>query len=199
MKTVVRVMDETALPRPSTGDLDLDNLPERLDDLTLAELEKIAAAPLPALLTCDERTFGQILRMMLAALPRRQADDISGELFVAAYERQLGHMSRPQAEYMMDKALRTCRWFPTIAECLELAGDWRRRDAHTERQAAARRLLSREISARQHDRTRWVLGGREDAMSQEGIDAMPEELRRLGLKCGALVYDQAGKIVANCE
>lgn len=199
MKTVMRVMDETALPRLSTGDLDLDSLPERLDDFTLAEVEKIAAAPLPALPTCDERTFGQILRMMLAALPRRQADDISGELFVAAYERQLGHMSRPQAEHMMDKALRTCRWFPTIAECLELAGDWRRRDDATARKGKAQALASGEYRERHRDKTSWVLDGRQEAMSQEGIDAMPEELKRIGIKCGALIYDGAGKVVANPE
>lgn len=196
MKTEIRLMDATALPRLSTGDLDLDSLPERLDDLTLAEVEKVAATPLPGLPICDDRTFGQILRMMLAALPRRQADDISGELFVAAYERQLGHMSKPQAEYMMDKALRTCRWFPTIAECLELACDWTRRDEAIIRQVKARRLAEREHSERQQDRFTWKLEMMEP-ITQARIDAMPEELQCLGIKCGSLIRDAGGKVVPN--
>lgn len=134
--------------------------------------------------------------MMLAALPRRQADDISGELFVAAYERQLGNMSRSQAEYMMDKALRSCRWFPTIAECLELAGDWRRRDVHTERQARARALYSREMSERASDRTGWKLETR-GGVTQEAVDTMPEELKRLGVACGALIRTPDGQFVVN--
>jgi len=153
----------------------------------------MAAAPLPALPTCDERTFGQILRMMLATLPRRQSDDVSGELFVAAYERQLGHMSKLQAEYMMDKALRTCRWFPTIAECLELAGDWRRRDDAVAQQARARSVYQNEMQLRARDERGW-----NDAssmlMTQKQVDDMLPELQRIGLKCGALYTDDQGVV-----
>jgi hypothetical protein len=159
----------------------------------LAEVEKIAAAPLPDLPICDERTFGQILRMMLAALPRRQADDISGELFVAAYERQLGHMSKPQAEYMMDKALRTCRWFPTIAECLELAGDWTRRDAAVIRREKARAIYREEMHQRDRDLRGWSEAS-SMLMTQKQVDQMPPELQRIGIKCGALYTDEAGVV-----
>lgn len=157
-------------------------------------LHQVAYSPLPALPTCDSKTFGQVLRMMLAALPRRQADDVSGELFVAAYERQLGHISRPQAEYLLDKALRTCRWFPTIAECHELLSGWTRSDEHTARAARARSMILSEERARKDDEWRWS----EKAsmiMTQEQVDAMQPELHRIGLKCGALYIDEAtGKI-----
>ena len=78
------------------ADLDLTAMPERLDDAMLAEVEALANLPLPALPNCDSRSFRQALRMMLAALPRRQSDDVSGELFVEAYERQLRHLAKPQ-------------------------------------------------------------------------------------------------------
>lgn len=136
--------------------------------------------------------------MMLAALPRRQADDISGELFVAAYERQLGHMSRPQAEHMMDKALKTCRWFPTIAECLELAGDWCRCDVHTERLAKARAIATRERVRRENERLTRNPDG-QVPFTQEAVDTMPEELKRLGVKCGALIVDADGNYIINKE
>lgn len=193
MKTEIRLIAETVLPRLSTGDLDLGKLPERLDDAALAEVQAIASAPLPELPKCDARTFGQVLRMMLAALPRRQADDISGELFVAAYERQLGHLSHPQAEYLLDRALNKCRWFPTIAECHELLSDWRRRDDAVIRQNRARSLAEAEYRARRLDERGWEQA-RSMLMTQQQVDAMPAELQRIGLKCGALYQDETGKI-----
>lgn len=159
----------------------------------MKEVAKVARSELPRLPACDSKTFGQVLRMMLAALPRRQADDVSGELFVAAYERQLGHMSKPQLQYMMDKALRTCRWFPTIAECFELASGWVRKDEHTERQRQAEILFTKENHARAHDEYRWST---ESAMlmTQKMVDNMPPELHRIGLKCGALYKDNEGVV-----
>jgi len=183
----------TELPRLSTGDLDLTRLPERLTDNQLSAVLAVAEGSLPTVSPCDDRTFGQALRMMLAALPRRQADDLSGELFVAAYQRSLGHLSKPQVEYLLDKSLRTCRWFPTIAECLELLEEWRRDDEHTRRRALARKMFNAEHRARQEDDLRW---GQESQMlmTQEHVDRMPETLKQIGLKCGALYEDDDGKI-----
>src|SRR5690606_12106033 len=80
----------TESPKLSTADLDLTALPARLDEETLEAVRSIANSPLPPLPPCDNQYFSQCLRMMLAVLPRRQADDIAGELFVAAYEQALG-------------------------------------------------------------------------------------------------------------
>ena len=168
-------------------------MPDRLDDDLMAKVASIAKAELPRLPACDVKSFGQMLRMMLSALPRRQADDISGELFVAAYERQLGHMSKPHLEYMMDKALRQCKWFPTIAECFELASGWVRRDEATERQKQAHRLFERENNARIADQYQWTQKSAM-LMTQRMVDDMAPELQRIGLKCGALYKDKTGKV-----
>ena len=128
--------------------------------------------------------------MMLSALPRRHADDISGELFAEAYARKLGGLNKPQVEYLLDKALERCRWFPTIAECLEIVSEWTRRDEYTRRKAKAVELAMREEMRRKEDARRSA--GR--SLTQEGVDNLCPELRAMGLKCGALV-EREGKVV----
>ena len=180
------------LPRLSTGELDLDRMPERLNDVMMQALKEEVSFPIPDLPTCDRKTFNQVLRMMLAALPRRQADDISGELFVAAYERQLGHINRSQAEYLLDKSLQTCKWFPTIAECLELLEGWRRNDEHVLRRAKIKGMMAREINTR--NSINWPKV-EVPKITQEAVDAMSPELIRMGLTCGALYKDEkTGKV-----
>lgn len=186
---------ETALPVPSTDDLDLTTLPERLDDAMLARVKAIAEAPLPTLPPCDDRRFNQCLRVLLAVLPKRTSDELSGELFVAAYQRQLGHMPAAQISFLADKATERCRWFPTIAECLEIASEWRRWDDDTKRKAEAGRLLRAEERARWSDERQWH---REHqglySISQEDVDEMSEPMIRIGLKCGALERGEDGKV-----
>ena len=199
----IQVVDETtgtALPRLLTDDLDLTRLPERLDDLQLAEVREIAEATLPTLPASDERTFGQALRMMLAALPRRNADDVSGELFVAAYERQLGHLNRSQVEFLMDKALQRCRWFPTIAECLEIVGEWRRDDEPARRKASAALIVSRENRERNKDweARQWRESLQRD-LTQDDLARMLPSIRELALRSGALRIDENGAVVLNAR
>ena len=159
----------------------------------LEAIKELALEPLPDLPTCDSKTFGQVLRMMLAVLPRRQADDMSGELFVAAYERQLGYISKPQAEYMMDKALATCRWFPTIAECIEILQGWHRSDGETAKRSELAALVVKENNARNKDQWEWR-ARKAEPITQEMVDCMSEQLLGIGLKCGALAKDKDGTI-----
>ena len=176
------------------ADLDLTAMPERLDDAMLAEVEALANLPLPALPNCDSRSFRQALRMMLAALPRRQSDDVSGELFVEAYERQLRHLAKPQIEYLLDQSLSRCRWFPTIAECNEIVGEWRREDEQVQRRLEAANMARRERYARS---TEFAHGERNpsEPLTQDEIDAMSPDMQRIGLACGALV-ERNGKFKA---
>lgn len=140
--------------------------------------------------------------MMLAALPRRQADDISGELFVAAYQRQLAHLSEPQVQFLCDRALQTCRWFPTIAECLEIVGQFRRDDEAVHRKRRASTLVAREKNSRWYDRQEWRRL-KTPEMTQEMVDAMSPEMKRMGITCGALYEDSEGvvrpSVVTPCD
>lgn len=150
---------EMVLLAPSTDDLDLTTLPGRLSDSMMARVEAIARSPLPPLPPCDSRHFGQSLRMMLAVLPRRSADDLTGELFVAAYERQLSEYPAPAISFLCDEAIRTRKWFPTVAECIEILGEWRRYDAETRRRSDAWMAWGRERRLRnereQADAVSW--------------------------------------------
>lgn len=185
---------EMVWQRPSTDDLGLTTLPDRLDDAMLARVEAISRSPLPVLPSCDSRLFAQSLRMMLAVLPRRQADDLSGELFVAAYERQIGHYPDDAITYLCDQAIRSCKWFPTVAECLDILTGWRRSDAATERQWEARRLANREKNLRWQDDLAARRAETPPPITQEAIASMTPELIRLGLGCGALVRDDEGNV-----
>ena len=130
------------------ADLDLESLPERLDDTQMAAVKKIADAPLPSLPPCGDRHLLQCLRGMLAVLPRQNSDDVAGELFVEMYRRQLGEHPADAITYMVDQSTRNCRRFPTIAECLEILSGWRRWDADTMRRQAAHVRYYREKAAR---------------------------------------------------
>lgn len=132
--------------------------------------------------------------MMLAVLPRQSTDEVGGELFVAAYQRKLGHLPTAAINFLADKAMERCRWFPTIAECLEILEDWRRDDEHTRRKFQAHRIAQAEAHARSKDKYDWSSKS-STMMTQAQVDAMTPELHRIGLTCGALVRDETGKIV----
>lgn len=166
------------LLRRSTGNLrlmDLSNLPDRLDDMTLAAVREIADCPLPVLQPCSDRHFIQCFRVMSACLPRRAVDDLAGELMVAAYRRMLGHHTEAAINFMTEEVHRTCRWFPTIAECLEILGRWRRNDEAMIRRNRAGSLVRREVQAR-YDEAMARLAARE--LMQDEIDALPEGWKR---------------------
>lgn len=171
-------------PSPSTDNLDLTTLPERLDDETLARVTAIAEAPLPPLPTCDSQVFAQSLRMMLAVLPKRQSDEVSGELFVVAYQRALSGYPKAAIRHLCDKAIETCRWFPTVAECLEILSTWRRTDEAVLRRAKAERLARNERAARSS--IPWTATSA-FRVNQSDIDTMAPQMIELGLSCGALV------------
>lgn len=168
---------------------DLDNLPERLDDRQLAMVEAMAAEPLPTLPPCDERHFVKCLRAMLAVLPKQNTDDLGGELFVELYRRQLGEYPREAISYMVERVTAKCRWFPTIAECLEVLQNWRRNDDAVMRQRKAQSLAFRERDARRTEQM-----GEAEPMTQEQVDSLTPSLRRIGLSLGYLVAGEDGTI-----
>lgn len=179
-------------PPLSTVELSLADLPDRLDDTTLAALETIARSPLPRLPACDERHFAQCLRMMLAVLPRQQIDEVGGELFVECYRRQLAEWPDEAISFLAAQATGTCRWFPTIAECREIMQGWRRSDEATARRNHAAALASRERNHRFAE-TRPpppVLRN----LTQADVDMMNPEMIRIGLGCGALVQNNDGSV-----
>lgn len=179
----------TVLSLHSTADL--SNLPSRLTDQQLAMVEAIAAEPLPTLPPCDERHFNKCLRLMLAVLPKQKTDELGGELFVEAYRRQLGKYPNEAISYLTERVTATCKWFPTIAECLEILSGWQRRDDAVMRRSKAKDLIYRERDAR---RTDAIEARDPQPMTQAEVDNLPATLREIGLKLGYLRKDEFGQV-----
>ena len=196
-KIQVNAQPSQALPPRLIDDLDLMNLPQRLDDQTLERVQAIACAPLPAPKPCDERHLNKCLRIMLSVLPRQMSDELTGELFVAAYQRKLGEFSDEAISYMTDKALGDCRWFPTIAECIELASQAPRTD-----EAVRRKIMAQQIAAAEKTcRTEWEDKPKQRGpkLSQGEIDRMTTEMLELGLSCGILTRTDDGKVIERLD
>lgn len=160
---------ETASTQLSTVAF-LTNLPARLDDHMLAQVEAIANAPLPALPTCSSEHMAKCLKT-LAILPRQAIDAAKGELAVRLYERKLGHLPAAAMSYLADQALERCEWYPTIAECLKIAGEWQRSDEPVQAKARAQALARRERETRMDEAMTALQRGELD---DEAVNAWPE-------------------------
>lgn len=158
--------------------------PPRLDDRQIAALRPVADAPLPALIPCEQDHLNKCVAVLDAALPRRNTDDVSGSLMAAAYRRKLGHMPKEQIDFLSNAILERCRWFPTIAECLEIAGEWERQDARDK--ARARNLIEREMQARFEDAMRRLRFGQ---IEQAEVDGWPERWKEIAVTRGDLHGD----------
>ncbi|MED5545781.1 MAG: hypothetical protein VYD90_11070 [Pseudomonadota bacterium] len=148
----------------------------RLSDSQLAAAEAVAAAPLPALELADDQFFLQCLRIM-DTLPRQKTDDLTGELRLQAYEIAIGSRPKDAMEFLVSQALRTCRFFPSPFECIEILGRWERNDDALRERRRADAAARSERSARYNEAmTRLATG----EATQDEIDAMPDRWKRIG-------------------
>ncbi len=144
---------------------------------------------MPAPEPCTERHFNQCLRILLAALPKRNSDEVSGELLISAYQRKLGSFCRDQISYLSDKALERCEWFPTIAECLAIIGEWKRNDEALRLQERAKGVVLWDRQRRFDDVMCQLADG---SYSQDQIDAMPDSWKVVGETRGYLWANDDG-------
>jgi len=118
---------------------------------------------------------------MQAALPMRSTDDDGGKLMAATYARMLGHHSREALLFMAEQAVAMCKWFPTIAECGEIIGTWRRTDDAVEAKRIATAMVATIARQRretaQEAQATALTAIRNGRMSQAEFDALPETTR----------------------
>lgn len=50
-------------------------------------------------------------------LPKRNTDDVGGELMAKGFHRMLGHLTETEMGWLTEMVLEECQWFPTVAEC----------------------------------------------------------------------------------
>lgn len=178
----------TGSPQPSTKALKhwLDTLPARLSDTALATLETIASSPLPVLAPCDEAHFLQGLRILYASLPKRPTDKLSGKLMAEGYKLKLLHLPCEAIDHMVTIGLES-RFFPSIAECLEIVSRWTRADAVMKAKAEGRARAERH--ARLDETMRRFACGTVD---QASLDAMPERTKQIAETRGFIRSDNQG-------
>jgi hypothetical protein len=155
-------------------------LPARLDDDTLARVEAFAASPLAPLPDCDDDHFAKCFRV-IALLPRRQADEVKGELQFGVYRKILAGWPGAAMSFLTETAARECKFFPTTNECLSILRRWERGDAQA--RSIARTIAGREWQARFGEAMRAMQYG---DLDQAAIDALPEEWRKAGEAKGYL-------------
>lgn len=172
-----------ASPAPSTANLDLMTLPARLDDETLAMVEAVAKAPLAPLPPCSDGKFVAAMRYLASSLPSKAQDDLGGEMRINAYRRTLGGYSEDAISYLTGEALRTCKWFPTIAECIEIIGRWTRNDDALRNKRRAEVIARNERQARLDETMAALERG---DLSGEQIAALPERFIDIGLTRGLI-------------
>lgn len=169
------------LTKPSQV-LDLENLPKRLDDRTLALLKEISDSPLPAPVRADDEHFAKCLRSM-AILPGRKEDEISGKLRHKLYSAKLQSFSNEALSYLVSKVLDQCQWFPSIAECLAILRTWPSREVAEQRQSKANVLFQAEMQTRLNEALQQLSTR---SLDQAAIDAMPVKTKRIAAEKGYL-------------
>lgn len=172
----------------------LKGLPQILTDEQFAQVKAIAKAPLPSPARIGDKAFEQALMMMATSLARRNTDPELGEVQIRVYRRCLAHLSAPQMWWTVEEALKRHKFFPTVKELLDIAEGWERRDEATEAHRLAKLLANRENNRRLREQSRKPV----PPLTQEMIDTMDPELRKLGLKLGYLT-EQDGKVIAAPE
>ncbi len=160
-------------------------------------MKEVASAPLPPPAACDDLHFAQCFRLMSAVLPKQSKDELDGKLFVAAYRRILKEHSRDAISYLTEEAMRNCRWFPTIAECLQILENYCRDDDDTRFRWAVEERIRKERHARWEEKRLAELEPETERrpLTQENVDRLPPYLVKLGLSIGAIKYDATGTLV----
>jgi hypothetical protein len=134
---------------------------------------------------------------MSAVLPKQSKDELAGKLFVAAYQRILQTYPKDAISFLAEQSMTRCRWFPTIAECLEILQEWRRNDVETRKRSRILQAIRHEQEARRSEAyaAKRVIR----PMTADEVAALSEPMVALGLSCGALKRLDDGTVVYNQE
>lgn len=196
--TVSRLVPEMAagqsiMPSPtSPTSWDSPTPRRRLSDVRLAQAQEVADMPLPAPEPATDQQINQALLTLLAILPKRGSDAIAAALLCETYARKLRGYPKAQIDFLADRAMDQCKWFPTIAECIEIMGAWKRDDEFVRRKARAQSAVVWEKQARFDELMARLARGECD---QGEIDGLSDACKRIGEERGYLRRDGDGYVV----
>lgn len=183
---------------PSYSKLDLtvlNDLPARLDDKTLAKVERIANCSLPDLPPCSDAHLAWCLRIM-SNLPRRADDDVAAKVRMIVYRKHLGDYCEAAITYLAWEATGACQFFPSPAECRKILSQWTRNDeaVQAKRFAAARAQAER---SRRFDDCMSALKGRQ--LGQSEIDRLPVRWQKVAEERGYLRRREDGTYAVRAD
>lgn len=177
---VTTATGSSALSTAALSEQLLNSLPARMTPEQETALEQLCRSASPAPQTpAGEAHYAKVMRC-LSILPRRVDDELKGELRDALYERKLGHLTAGALNYLGDKALERCTFFPSIKECLEIAAEWK--PPVDTGLTLRNRALGMVRNSRQlrFDDAMAQLAAR--AMTQPEIDALPEQWKMIAVE-----------------
>lgn len=152
----------------------------------------MANCPLPAPEPCPEAKVLELIIIFQATLPSRNRSEIDQAVLTEAYVQSLGRFPQSAIVYLQTAALERCRWFPTIAECMDILGEVDTRHHLVGKREWVRARVSREKQVR-FDRMMDALQARE--LEQAEIDALPEAVKRIAVERGYLRFDDGSFVV----
>lgn len=148
----------------------------------MASLELVACSAIPQPDPCPKLHFEKCLALMDVSLPRRQQEGIAGDLFIRTYHRMLGHLTREAINFIAEEAIATCKWFPTVAECFEIAKRFTQPDHPFKAvREMARTRLGREKQARFNETMDAIDAG---DLTDEQISALPDRWKGMAAEQG---------------
>ena len=168
---------------PSLERLKREDVPAVLTDKMLARLEAMANCPLPAPEPCPEDKLLELVILLQATLPSRNRSEIDQAVLTEAYLQALRRFPQSAIAHLQTAALERCRWFPTIAECMDILGEADTRHHLVGKREWVRSRVSREKQIR-FDGMMFALQARE--MEQADINALPLAVKRIAVERGYL-------------
>lgn len=173
--------------------LDLAKIPERLTDPMLARLEAISNCHLPQPASCPVDNFNATMAGLQASLPSQNRSDVSLEAQAEAYGRMLGGYSAEAIQHLETTALARLKWFPTIAECIEILKEFPTRNPLADKRGAVLRRISAEHTTRFDEAMARL--ATED-VPQDWIDALPETWKQIAETQSLLrISDEGGYVL----
>lgn len=142
-----------------------------------AERQPVRWAPLTVDKLADQ------LGYMDAVLPSKMADTDKGRRRATVYASVLGEYSEHAIRYMVNRAIRELKWFPTPSECLAILAD--HNDPETPRQRAFA-MLQGFAQTRFEDFIRQL---RDRKGTPELIAKAPDQWRRIAVEQGYLHWN----------
>lgn len=147
-------------------------------------LEAVISCPIPEQVECPKAYLDQALLGMMAVLPRQGKDAATGAVMVEQYVRKLGKHPKGAIAYLWSTSIDRLRWFPTIAECHEIAGEWVSRAQELKH---AKSIAESKIAREKDFRFRDAIDGlRKRTVSQADLDGLEDKWKAYAAEQGYL-------------